>query len=230
MSESEQKSPVFKKDALKDLTYDPDQDPIREWRIPDRDPIQGLLDNAVKRLNTDHNIIEAILMNSRYTSFLELGISTGYLCPRLRDNCANLERIVGVDINTELFRNATVMTAALSRNITYVNASTDEFFANNNEQFDCIFIDAMHEYEQCSRDFENALNVLTPDGLIFLHDTYPPDIEDTVPGRSGDVYRTYLDLVKREDLEVLNIPLHLGLCIVRPIDPNNRILPLKGHV
>jgi predicted O-methyltransferase YrrM len=180
--------------------------------------------------SSDHDIIQAIVDACGYTSFLELGISTGNLCPRLRDNCPDLDLIVGVDNDPELFKDAKVMTSALSRNITYVNTTTDEFFANNNEQFDCIFVDAMHEYKQATRDFNNSLDVITPDGLIFLHDTYPPSIEHTDSSSSWDVYRTYLDIVEREDLEVINIPLHLGLCIVRPVDPNNRILPLKGHV
>ena len=38
--------------------------------------------------------------------------------------------------------------------------SSDEFFLKNKDQFDIIFIDGLHVYEQVKRDIENSLIVL----------------------------------------------------------------------
>jgi len=172
-----------------------------------------------------YGIISAIVRGCAFTSFLELGIGPGVLCPRLRRDCPKLDRILGVDIQNGY---------APPPGVTYLRElSTDQFFRENREKetperFDCIFIDALHEHAQATRDFVNARRVLTEDGLIFLHDTYPPNPESVSPQVCGDVFRTYLALAERTDLEVVNLPLFNGLCIVRPLgsDEQNQRLRL----
>lgn len=159
-------------------------------------------------------IISAIVRGCGFTSFLELGIGPGVLCPILQINCPKLDRILAVDIQDGY---------GPPPGVTYLREmSTDQFFRENQakeepERFDCIFIDALHEHAQATRDFINARRVLTEDGLIFLHDTYPPNPESVSPMVCGDVFRTYLALAERTDLEVVNLPLFNGLCIVRPL-------------
>lgn len=53
--------------------------------------------------------------------------------------------------------------------------SSDEFFDNNTETFDLIFIDGLHTEGQVMKEVENALRFLNKDGLIILHDCMPPD-------------------------------------------------------
>jgi len=62
--------------------------------------------------------------------------------------------------------------------------------------FDLIFIDGLHTAEQVKKDFENALNVLSPNGFIVLHDCNPLQEEHTIVPRptarghwNGDVYK-----------------------------------------
>ena len=54
--------------------------------------------------------------------------------------------------------------------------TTDDFFASSRgcTEYDLIFIDALHEEDQCLRDIENALTRLSGTGCIVLHDTNPP--------------------------------------------------------
>ena len=41
-----------------------------------------------------------------------------------------------------------------------IKDTSDNFFKNNKNRFDVIFIDGLHIYEQCRRDVINALKVL----------------------------------------------------------------------
>lgn len=60
--------------------------------------------------------------------------------------------------------------------------TSDEFFEKLNDNeilstdilFDVIFIDGLHLAEQVDRDIKNALNYISDDGFIVLHDCNPP--------------------------------------------------------
>jgi len=68
---------------------------------------------------------------------------------------------------------------------------------------DLIFIDGLHTAEQVKKDFENALNILSPNGFIVLHDCNPLQEEHTIVPRptarghwNGDVYKFAVGLEK----------------------------------
>ena len=52
----------------------------------------------------------------------------------------------------------------------FFNKTTDAFFENNTEKYDCIFIDADHEYDGVKKDYINALKFLNDGGFIIFHD------------------------------------------------------------
>ena len=52
--------------------------------------------------------------------------------------------------------------------------TSDEYFTAQDEKFDIIFIDGLHEGEQVKQDISNSLKVLNPGGVILLHDLNPP--------------------------------------------------------
>ena len=54
--------------------------------------------------------------------------------------------------------------------------TSDEFFSQNKETFDLIFIDGLHIHEQVLKDIDNSLNVLNENGVILLHDCLPAKI------------------------------------------------------
>lgn len=54
------------------------------------------------------------------------------------------------------------------------NMTSDEFFRQNTQKFDLIFIDGLHLAEQVEKDVANALEVLNVGGAVVLHDTNPP--------------------------------------------------------
>lgn len=86
--------------------------------------------------------------------------------------------------------------------------TSDEFFSQNTDTFDVIFIDGLHHYDQVSRDLENSLSVLNDGGIIILHDMLPcSEQEAVVPIPEvlpytwvGDVWRLAFDLSNRDDI------------------------------
>jgi len=87
------------------------------------------------------------------------------------------------------------------KNSEVFNMKSDEFFDSISNadigypRLALAFIDGDHVYEQVKKDFMHTFNYVVHDGVIFLHDTYPPDDSWKVPQRCGTVYKL------REELE-----------------------------
>lgn len=123
------------------------------------------------------DLIQRIIDLNNYQSYLEIGCSTDHNFSQIRCN-----RKVGVDP----VKGGTV------------RKTSDDFFADNNDFFDCIFIDGLHEHKQVVRDIDNALDILTDEGIIFLHDCMPGTIEmQAVPREqadwNGDVWKAFVE-------------------------------------
>lgn len=52
----------------------------------------------------------------------------------------------------------------------FFNSTTDDFFAHNKQTYDCIFIDADHDYEGVMKDYRNSLKFINPGGYLVFHD------------------------------------------------------------
>jgi hypothetical protein len=126
-------------------------------------------------------IFNKIISEVGYSSYLELGVSSGDCCWKLVE-CQNK---TGVDSNPNL-------------NIPGVICNTTDEFFNSiaDEKFDLIFIDAYHEKNQVFRDFSNSVNHLTENGIVVLHDIYPLSESNTsVETSNGNVYEFWIELV-----------------------------------
>lgn len=86
--------------------------------------------------------------------------------------------------------------------------TSDEFFLQNSDFFDVIFVDGLHYYEQVLKDTENSLKFLNNNGVIIIHDMLPRNkdeaivpIPDPLPRTwLGDVWRLAFDLSSRNDI------------------------------
>lgn len=117
-------------------------------------------------------IINYLIKENGYTSYLEVGVGFGHNFNKII--CDNKK---GFDINNGI--------------------SSDAFFESNNEVFDIIFIDADHNHKQCEKDILNALKCLSKDGVIVMHDINPETIDmQSVPRKqriwTGNVWRCYV--------------------------------------
>ena len=71
--------------------------------------------------------------------------------------------------------------------------------ADENRQYDLIFLDGVHTLKQCRQDLAEGLRRLTPNGCLVVHDCDPP-AEDYVgdeprqPRWCGEMYRAFCEL------------------------------------
>ena len=105
--------------------------------------------------------------------------------------------------------------------VTYTLTS-DDFFKQNNETFDVIFIDGLHWFEQVYRDIVNSLNVLSDGGIIICHDMNPhSEIIQRYPQAipesewTGDCWKAWVKLKsERTDLDMCVVDTDYGCGII----------------
>ena len=149
------------------------------------------------------NIIKEIVKNTSCNSYLELGIYDGL---NISEIAPFVKNAVGVDFNDK----------RKYFNYEFIESSTDNFFINNTEKFDIIFIDADHNYQSVIKDLENSLKILNKHGIIFLHDTDPKDYYLLQSGYCNDCYKI-INYIRENhlDLDFINLPIsEAGLTIV----------------
>lgn len=112
-------------------------------------------------------------------------------------------------------------------------ATSDEFFAQNNEKFDVVFIDGLHTLDQVRKDLNNSLKCLNPDGETFIlfHDMLPRNWEEQhTPILSegpwvGDVWKLAFEIIQGRGLEFRILRVDHGVGILRIRDTSDVVLP-----
>ena len=106
-----------------------------------------------------------------------------------------------------------------------VRETSDNFFKNNKKEFDVIFIDGLHVYEQCRKDIINSLKFLNRNGFIILHDMIPRSwLEENVPRLqghwSGNVWKVALELIKTKGIDFFVIKADCGVGVIKKKEEN----------
>ena len=148
------------------------------------------------------NLINYLIGLYGYTTYLEIGVDCG----------SNFERVhcaykVGVDPSNKYEK------------ITY-NITSDEFFFQNDEKFDIIFIDGLHVSDQVIKDIQNSLDVLNPLGTIIMHDCLPNSEAAQSRERlgdhwNGDVWKAFAHYRKNPDLVMFTVNTDQGLGFIK---------------
>lgn len=133
---------------------------------------------------TKEEIINKIIKDRGFTSYLEIGGDKFYCFSRIKCN-----------------RKVVVDPANIEKIPELVNKTSDEYFKDSEDKFDLIFIDGLHEHEQVERDIINSMQHLNKDGIIVLHDCLPQEeIHQRVPRETrrwnGDVWRAFVGFRK----------------------------------
>lgn len=149
-------------------------------------------------------------------NYLELGLYKGETITYVKDYVK--KQCIGVDISIPQNKQGYI----------FYNLSTNVFFEKISQgqiqlpKLDIVFIDADHSYKQSLKDFNNVFSYVNDQGLIFLHDTFPKNKDFTNSGYCGDTYKIVYDLRNRIDCELITLPVHPGLTLVRK--RNNHLL------
>lgn len=134
---------------------------------------------------TRTDIINKFIISRNYLKYLEIGV---------RNPDSNFNKIrcafkVGVDPNVD----------------TTYRMTSDEFFKQNTDVFDIIFIDGLHLEEQVDKDISNSLKCLSSTGVVILHDcnpiSYDHQIEeyDYKSTWNGTVWKSFAKLRMKEN-------------------------------
>lgn len=149
-------------------------------------------------------LINDYIQKRGYKSYLEIGVENP-------NNCFNhivCDKKVSVDPYFPTPYVDEESSEALASQVTY-RLTSDDFFMQNQEKFDIIFIDALHTEEQCDKDVANALKCLNPFGCVMLHDSLPENeriqsIEAFENGEpwNGTVWKTVVKLMMTKEYDI----------------------------
>ena len=105
------------------------------------------------------------------------------------------------------------------RNVFFYDETSDEFFSHFKKKIDLIFIDGDHSYKSVKKDFNNAIKLLNPNGMILLHDTDPVSAEYITGGSHGgcgDVHIFLEELNEADEYSIITLPAtEAGLTLVK---------------
>lgn len=181
-------------------------------------------------LRTD--VIQDILIKKKADTYLEIGVAKG-------DNFfpLNAKQKIAVDPRFRfklrkklkwLFKNRDNLKAK------YHQVGSDDYFENEKLTcpLDVAFIDGLHSYQQSLKDVNNTLKHLKDDGVIIMHDCFPPNEASAHPATSvsdaasmnlpgwtgqwcGDVWKTVCYLrSNRDDLKIFVLDCDCGLGVI----------------
>ena len=166
------------------------------------------IDYDWSKLPSRTNLIQQIINKQNYKNYLEIGCDND-------ENFANIliENKTGVDP----LKGGTL------------RMTSDEFFKINKDNFDIIFLDGLHTYEQTIKDIDNSLKILKENGVVFVHDCLPKKIWNQVVPRlyghwNGDVWKAIVHTRTYENVDTYTLKADHGLGII--LNRKNRN-PLK---
>ena len=155
------------------------------------------------------DLLQFLIDKYNFKNYLEIGCDDDQLFSRIK-----IQKKTGVDP----FSGGTI------------RDTSDNFFKNNKEFFDLIFIDGLHEYKQVIKDIDNSLNFLNKGGYILIHDCLPrTKAHQAIPryrgSWNGDVWKAIVEVRTKTDLETFTCKIDYGIGIIQKKD-NTDILKL----
>ena len=143
-------------------------------------------------------LVQEIIDIKKYQSYLEIGTFHDELFKQIKCN-----KKVGVD----------PVSGGTARK------TSDQFFLENKDTYDCIFIDGLHYYSQVKKDIQNSLKILNSNGIILLHDCLPNNqFEQAVPRCqitwNGDVWKAIVECRTQEDIDTYTCYADFGIGVI----------------
>jgi hypothetical protein len=182
-------------------------------------------------------VIQTLMKQKNFSKYLEIGVFTGHIFFWIK---SKFKIAVDPDFKFNQFKkSAKLLLNPFNFFNQYFEKPSDDFFKENapeifsDTKLEIALIDGMHEYLFALRDIENALNYLSENGVIILHDCNPQKKENAVSFAewkardfkntwNGDVWRAVLHLRSlRKDINVFTLDCDHGLGVVTFGKPEN---------
>jgi len=159
------------------------------------------------------DLLDYLIKKNNYSNYLEIGCDKDQLFSKV-----NIKNKIGVDPS----------------NGGNVRKTSNDFFSDNREFFDIVFIDGLHKYEQVKQDIINSLKFLNENGVVLVHDCMPDSLgKQAVPRYkmqwNGDVWKAIVDLRQDENLEIFTCSIDQGIGIIKK-KKNTSILSLDKPI
>jgi len=170
------------------------------------------------------DVINDLIGKHNLSRYLEIGIDD----PAMNFDKINCDYKAGIDPAVDC---------------TYRMTSDDFFESYQGEKFDLIFVDGLHTAEQALIDINNALNLITENGFVVVHDCNPTSeglqcpIECTF-GKNilwcGDAWKAWAELrATRPDLGMYVIDVDYGVGVINKTSQElftREIIPSYGFL
>lgn len=146
------------------------------------------------------DLLNYLIRKFNYQSYLEIGVQSGMCFEKIQAKYK-----VGVDPNEKHVK---------------FNMTSDDFFAQNQEKFDLIFIDGLHEAPQVFKDIVNSVDALNEGGTIVCHDMLPANEDAQKVPRitkiwNGNCWQAFVQLrASRTDLAMCTVNSDHGLGVI----------------
>lgn len=145
--------------------------------------------------------------------YLELGVAAGGTFNRIAPLA---KRAIAVDIRIQTYKSI-----KRNKNLKWYHGSTNAFFKQYKKtNLDLVFIDADHSHKASMSDFKKVFPLVKRNGIIILHDTYPPSKYFIHKRRCGDSYKTAIAIKRdyKDVAEIMTLPFYYGITIIRKIE------------
>lgn len=157
-----------------------------------------------------YDIINKIIIKKNYTSYLEIGCFKDETF-----NQININKKIGVD-------------PVSGGNL---RMTSDQFFIENKDKFDLIFIDGLHVYEQVIKDIFNSIKILKENGIILIHDCLPRKLWYQTPTRmsdtwNGDVWKAIVECRTLKNIDTYTCLADEGIGVIK-VQKNKNLLNLN---
>ena len=159
------------------------------------------------------DLIEYLIKKNNYSDYLEIGCDQDQLFSKVK-----IKNKTGVDPSSG----------------GNVRKTSDDFFKDNKDKFDIVFIDGLHIYDQVKRDILNSVDCLKENGIILVHDCMPDNMSKQAVLRyrmiwNGDVWKAIVDLRQKEDLEIFTCAIDQGIGVIKK-NKNSSILKIEKSI
>ncbi len=154
--------------------------------------------------STRFELINDIISKFKYTSYLEIGVNHDF-CTFNKVVCA---KKYGVD--------------PFVHGVTH-KMTSDEFFLSNKEKFDVIFIDGNHHHDFVYNDIVNSIKSINKNGVIILHDCYPPSVVFEQQSHCGTAWRALCEFKKQSYVDCITGDFDYGTTLMKIRDNKDQI-------